>query len=264
MTQNESQSPALILGAGNIGKAMAFGIANAGMPVVVYNRSLGRLGAFANSIDIIATTDLDRALDAKPWLILLCVETAGVAELLSNQRIARSGAIIGSCAAVPTLADMRAAMGSRGKNAKLVRVLPNIAAGIGKSVNLIAADCLDQKEIDSIHSALACTGVCIDMPEQLFGAAMSLSSCGIAFALRYIRAQVEGAVALGIDPQTATTIAASTVCGAASLLSDGTHPEALIDRVTTPGGLTIRGLNAMEAAGFTPAVIAGISTAAKH
>ena len=98
--------------------------------------------------------------------------------------------------------------------------------------------------------------------ERLMNAGMVLASCGIANALRYVRAATEGGVQLGFRAGEAQHIVAQTLRGAASLLEDGgAHAEAEIDRVTTPGGLTIRGLNAMEQAGFTNAVIQGLLAA---
>lgn len=249
----------LVLGAGNIGSAMARGIAAGGTPVVLYNRSRGRLAAFAG-VDGIDTTDsLDTALGCNPAMVLLCVETEAVAELLGAvaPAVKKSNPIIGSCAAVPTLADMRAALKGV-KNPRLVRILPNIAATRGASVNLVAADGLTAADMETVMRLVSHTGSSFEVPERLFGPAMSLSSCGIAFALRYVRAQTEAAVALGLAPALATEIIGATLAGTAAMLADGTHPEALVDRVTTPGGLTIRGLNAMENAGFTPAVMAGI------
>jgi pyrroline-5-carboxylate reductase len=88
---------------------------------------------------------------------------------------------------------------------------------------------------------------------------MALASCGIAYAFRYIRAAVEGAVELGLSPGLAKTIEMQTLKGAVALLeANNSHPEAEIDRVTTPGGITIKGLNAMEEAGFSHAVIKGL------
>jgi len=99
--------------------------------------------------------------------------------------------------------------------------------------------------------------------ERLLPAATSLASCGIAYALRYIRAATEGGVELGFRAAEAQAIVAQTVEGAAALLSSGAHAEEEIDKVTTPGGLTIRGLNEMENAGFTSAVIRGLKAGAK-
>lgn len=82
--------------------------------------------------------------------------------------------------------------------------------------------------------------------------------------MRYIRAAVEGGVELGFKAVDAQKIVVQTVKGAAGLLSlPGAHPESEIDKVTTPGGVTIRGLNEMEHAGFTSAVIRGLKAGLK-
>lgn len=261
--KDKQKAPVLIIGAGNIGTAMAEGMAAAGEEVVVYNRTEAKLARFENRKGFKTTSELSAALASRPWLLLLCVETDAVGTLLSAMasKLAQTDIIIGSCAAVPTLADMRRALGDKVEQPALVRVLPNIAATRGKSVNLIAAEGLDEKAKSRLLKVLKYTGSSFEVPEQLFGAAMALSSCGIAFALRYVRAQVEAAVQLGLQPAQAALICGATLEGAAALLRDGTHPEALIDRVTTPGGLTIRGLNAMENDGFSRAVIASIVAA---
>lgn len=88
---------------------------------------------------------------------------------------------------------------------------------------------------------------------------MMVASCGTAFALRYARAAMEGGVQLGLYPREALAAVYQTMKGAVDLAAaHAAHPEAEIDRVTTPGGITIRGLNAMEEAGFTAAVVAGL------
>ena len=95
--------------------------------------------------------------------------------------------------------------------------------------------------------------------EQLMSAGTALASSGIAYAMRYIRAATEGGVELGFYPDQAKEIVLNTVKGAVDLLlANKTNPETEIDKVTTPGGLTIKGLNKMEEEGFTPAVIKGL------
>ena len=90
-------------------------------------------------------------------------------------------------------------------------------------------------------------------------AATVLGACGIAFALRFIRSMVQGGIQIGFDSKAASFIANQTVKGAASLLIDGkNHPEFEIDKVTTPKGCTISGLNEMEHNGFSSALIKGI------
>ena len=95
--------------------------------------------------------------------------------------------------------------------------------------------------------------------ENLMTAGTALASSGIAFAMRYIRASSEGGVELGFYPDQAKEIVLKTVKGAVDLLlANKSNPETEIDKVTTPGGITIRGLNEMELAGFTPSVIRGL------
>ena len=106
-------------------------------------------------------------------------------------------------------------------------------------------------------------GTAMPIEEKLLPAATALASCGIAYAMRYVRAAMEGGVELGFRASTAQEIIVQTLLGAASLLSlPGSHPESEIDKVTTPGGITIRGLNAMEHSGFTSAVINGLKASA--
>ena len=108
-------------------------------------------------------------------------------------------------------------------------------------------------------------GAAMLVDEGLIPAGTSLASCGIAYALRYIRAAMEGGVELGFRADDAKRIVMQTLRGAADILeAGGAHPEVEIDRVTTPGGLTIKGLNAMEAAGFTHSVIEGLRASTKR
>lgn len=88
---------------------------------------------------------------------------------------------------------------------------------------------------------------------------MALSSCGVAYALRYVRANMLAGVQMGLAPDTAKELASAVLAGTSALLeADNAHPEELIDRVTTPGGVTIRGLNAMEDGGFSASVVSGL------
>ena len=117
----------------------------------------------------------------------------------------------------------------------------------------------DDKDTAAVKQLFSLLGGCIVTEERLLAAGTTLASCGIAYAMRYVRAAVEGGVEIGFKAKDAESIVLQTVKGAVSLLqATGEHPESAIDKVTTPGGVTIRGLNEMEHAGFTSAVIRGI------
>ena len=141
----------------------------------------------------------------------------------------------------------------------LFRVVPNTAAEVLESFTFIASRGANEEQIAQICLLFSSIGDTMVIDEKLIPAGTSLASCGIAFAMRYIRAAMEGGVELGFRPEEAARIVEHTVKGAAMLLlNNNMHPEAAIDKVTTAGGITIKGLNAMERAGFTNAVIEGL------
>lgn len=142
----------------------------------------------------------------------------------------------------------------------LFLAIPNIAIAELTSMTFVV-DATPQHtgHADEVKALFDSMGDTIFTDEAHLGSGTALASCGIAYALRYIRAASEGGVQLGFKADDATRIVAQTVKGAVSLLeSSGKHPEQLIDQVTTPGGVTIKGLNAMEEAGFSNAVIKGL------
>lgn len=262
MKTKNTTDKVLVVGAGNIGGAMARGLAAAGTEVILYNRSSSRLAAYEGTPGItLLTTSLAEAAATAPSLVLVCVEGCAMEAVVKDLSplVKKHHPVVGSCAASATLDDISGWLGTAAKGTPLLRVLPNIAATVGKGVNLIASCGIDDEALTKIETMLAPTGVCVRIDERLFGAAMSLSSCGLAYAFRYVRACTEAAVQLGISPADAVRLTGATLGGAAAMLDGGAHPEALVDRVTTPGGLTIKGLNAMEQAGFSAAVMAGIT-----
>jgi pyrroline-5-carboxylate reductase len=110
-----------------------------------------------------------------------------------------------------------------------------------------------------VNSAFSLVGPVIFINEELMEAATVMGACGIAYVMRFIRAMVQGGIEIGFDARTASAIVQQTVKGAAELLiTKGSHPESEIDKVTTPKGCTIAGLNEMEHHGFSSALIKGI------
>lgn len=147
----------------------------------------------------------------------------------------------------------------------LFLVIPNIAIAEMASMTFIVP-CGDsaQHHTEQVKAIFDEMGDTLITDEQHLAAGTTLASCGIAYAMRYIRAASEGGVELGFKADDAKKIVMQTMKGAVELLdASGMHPEAAIDLVTTPGGLTIKGLNEMEHAGFTSAVIRGLKAGLK-
>ena len=108
-------------------------------------------------------------------------------------------------------------------------------------------------------------GTTLVIDEEQMIPATALCACGVAFFLRAIRAASQGGIQIGFNAAEALAMAAQTARGAASLLLTlGNHPEMEIDKVTTPRGCTIAGLNLMEHQGFSSAMIKGIVTSAER
>lgn len=146
----------------------------------------------------------------------------------------------------------------------LFLVIPNIAIAEMASMTFIVPVGASEKDIHTVTDIFDEMGSTLITDEQHLAAGTTLASCGIAYAMRYVRAASEGGVELGFKADDAKAIVMQTMKGAVELLeASGMHPEAAIDLVTTPGGVTIKGLNEMEHAGFTSAVIRGLKAGLK-
>jgi len=144
-------------------------------------------------------------------------------------------------------------------------VMPNIAAEFCQSMTFMAphpeAPAESVKEVEKAVSLLGDVHI---VKENMIASGMMMASCGIAYVMRFLRAESEAGVEMGFYPHEVLEIAKQTFHGAVILLREtGLHPEAVIDRVTTPGGYAIRGLNELDHSGFNSAVIRGLMAGLK-
>jgi len=145
------------------------------------------------------------------------------------------------------------------KKISIFRAMPNTAIAVQESMTCICANYATPRNEKYITELFKKLGKVVLINEKLMDAATVLGACGTAYAMRYIRANIQGGIEIGFDAYTASLIAAQTVKGAAELLlAKGSHPEQEIDKVTTPRGCTIAGLNEMEHQGFSSSLIRGI------
>jgi pyrroline-5-carboxylate reductase len=148
-----------------------------------------------------------------------------------------------------------------GSEIALFRAMPNTAIAIQESMTCICASEVTADQQQVVTDLFNQLGKSVFIEEKLMDAATVLGACGTAFAMRYIRANIQGGIEIGFSAATASLIAAQTVKGAAELLLiKKTHPEQEIDKVTTPKGCTIAGLNEMEHQGFSSSLIKGLTT----
>lgn len=149
-----------------------------------------------------------------------------------------------------------------GSEIPIFRVIPNTAISLQESLTCISSNENAGQYREVVSELFGTLGKVVEIPENLMAAATVQASCGIAYALRYIRASMQAGIEMGFSAEMSQYITAQTLKGAAELiLQTGNHPEQEIDKVTTPGGITITGLNEMEDSGFSASVIQGMMAA---
>lgn len=246
-----------ILGAGNMGGAIARGLVQGtkvkAENVTVSNPTNGKLDALKAFNAGIHVTNSNREAAKDANLIILAVKPWLVKQVLEEIQMDVKKQILATVVAGVSFADYGTIIDP---SATIFRVIPNTAISLLESTTLIASCNASQEQEQLILDIFSEMGLAMLIPESQMGAATSLTSCGIAYVLKYIHAAVEAGVEMGIYPKDAQRMVAQSVKGAAELLlQNDTHPALEIDKVTTPGGITIKGLNELEHAGFSSAII---------
>jgi pyrroline-5-carboxylate reductase len=246
-----------IIGAGNMGGAIARGIVQGSkvkaVDITVANPSNGKLDALkAFNPEINVTNNNQEAIENAD-IVLLAVKPWLVKSVLENISFDAKKQILVTVAAGVAFTEYCKIVG---ESATVFRVIPNTAISLLESTTLIASYNASKEQEQFMLDLFGKMGLAMIINESQMSAATALTSCGIAYVLKYIHAAVEAGVEMGIYPKDAQKMVAQSVKGAAELLlQNDTHPAIEIDKVTTPGGLTIKGLNELEHAGFSSAII---------
>lgn len=238
------------------------------LTVKVSNPTAGKLAPLAELGAQVTTSNIE-AIDGTPDVIILCVKPWYVEQVITELKphidYSRTEvAVVAAGIPLATIAEWLRKPSDNGTPSlpPYCISMPNTAVSQRQSMTFQVDG---SKACPRTLSLFSLLGTAMLIEEKLLPAATSLASCGIAYAMRYVRAAMEGGVELGFRATAAQEIIVQTLLGAASLLSQpGAHPESEIDKVTTPGGITIRGLNAMEHSGFTSAVINGLKASCKQ
>ena len=250
-----------IIGGGNLGAAIAQGLLKSGFSqpadLTVTRRNVAALSEL-QAAGVFTTPDNEAAI-SQSEIIVVALKPYNWKEVLTKVKTAfdPSRQVVIS---VMTGVSMDELEQVAGEGMPVVRAMPNTAIAIQESMTCICYKNVSSELQIYIREMFDQLGVTVDIDEKLMDAATVLGACGIAYALRFIRANIQGGIEIGFDVRTANLIAAQTVKGAAELLiREKRHPEEEIDKVTTPKGCTIAGLNEMEHQGFSSSLIKGIT-----
>jgi pyrroline-5-carboxylate reductase len=254
-----------ILGCGNIGSAIARGLARSGrLPakqIIVTRRKVHLLESLTKDGFTVQSDNLDAVRRTK--VVILAVDPQHLAPLVREIAPALDPKhhVLISIVSGVSIAELLALAG---KTLPVVRAMPNTAIAIQESMTCLAAPSGSEKALQLARTLFDAVGKTLVIDEDLIVPATALCACGIAFFMRAIRAASQGGIEIGFHASDALCMAAQTAKGAAGLLlTEGSHPEGEIDKVTTPRGCTIAGLNQMEHEGFSSAMIRGIVTSAE-
>jgi len=253
-----------IIGGGNLGIAIAEGLIDSkyskASDITITRRNLSLLNDLKKKGCQVESDNAKAVKSAD--IILLCVKPfqikdvlKGISKSISSKQILIS---VVSSVSIDEISD------TIGKKISVFRAMPNTAIAIGESMTCLAHQNASKKDVEIVSELFDNLGQTTLIEEKLMEAATIIGACGTGFAMRYIRASIQGGIEIGFDAATARKIVAQTVKGAACLLIEkGSHPEQEIDKVTTPKGCTIAGLNEMEHNGLSSSLIKGITVSYK-
>lgn len=257
-----------IIGAGEMGGAFATGLLKGDLfkadDITVANPHEGKLERFAH-LGASVTTDNKAAIAGADYVTIAVKPNVvrTVIDEIKDTLDYDSQSIINMAASI-TIGQLRDWLKADGKVPDIFQALPNIGIAERASMTFLSPSSQAKPHLGKVEDIFNDVGRTLVVSENLLGAGTALSGCGIAYVMRFVRAASEAGVELGFRADDAKNVVLQTMQGAISLLqANGSNPEAEIDKVTTPGGMTIKGLNAMEQAGFTNAVIQGFKGSLK-
>ncbi len=251
-----------VIGGGNLGTAIVEGLLKSGFAqpadITITKRNIATLQALKER-GVQVTTDNNKAVQQSNLVILAIkpFQIKDVLESIAGDLVVGQHLLISVVTGV-FVKDMQEVVK---KDLPIFRAMPNTAIAIQQSMTCLSSAHASVEQIQLVEDLFLTVGRVAFIDEKLMDSATVLGACGTAYAMRYIRANIQGGIEIGFDAVTASLIAAQTVKGAAELLLQrGSHPEQEIDKVTTPKGCTIAGLNEMEHQGFSSSLIKGIAT----
>lgn len=246
-----------IIGAGNMGGSIARGLAKGSMiedrDIIVSNPSAGKLEKLKQEFPDMCVTHSNAEAAQGADIVVLAVKPWFVEPVMRELKL-KSKQLLVSVAAGISFEEL--AHYVIAPEMPMYRLIPNTAISEMESMTLISARNTDDEQDQYILRLFKEMGTVMLIPEDKITAATALTSCGIAYVLKYIQAAMQAGIEMGIRPKDAMLMVAQSLKGAAALIQNNdTHPSIEIDKVTTPGGITIKGINELEHNGFTSAII---------
>lgn len=246
-----------IIGVGNLGAAMVNGLINQSEITNLYltKRNINTINQWTNHKKVHLGTDNISAIQQSD-MVVFAVQPRHFKSILNEVKHVIKNKLVVS---LVTGFKLNAVEAILGEEQQIIRAMPNTAIAVQKSTTCLCSNSIGKSSVDLVKRMFNSLGTTIEISEEQMQAATVVCASGIAFWMRLIRATTQAAIQLGFESEKAQEMSVHTCLGAASLLLEsGNHPEQEIDRVTTPRGCTIEGLNEMEHQGLSSSLIKGM------
>ncbi len=253
-----------IIGCGNMGGAILYGALESGIlsedDVYVYDINPAMMEKASSWGVHLSRNDEDVCQNAD--LILLAVKPQNAAEALAQCKKALEGKALMSIVAGVTVSRLQAMIDG---TPRILRIMPNTPAMVFEGAFALCSDNdFTNEELEAAKSLYSSIGIVELVPEHLIDAVCGLSGGGPAYVSMFIEAMADGGVKQGLPRKTAYRLAAQTCLGTAKMILEmNIHPGELKDMVTSPGGTTIEGCEALEKGGMRAAVMECINAGAE-
>lgn len=249
-----------IIGGGNLGSSIAKGLVQSGLlkpeQITVTNLELHLIQHLKDEIGVNITTNNLEAIN-NSQIVIVAVKPTVARTLLNDikEPLRKGKQVLISVISGIKIQDLEEIL----TDVPVIRAMPNTAIAIQESMTALSFNEKGLEYKDEVVEIFDQLGATMIIPESQMPAATVLASCGIAFALRFMRAASQGGIEIGLSSKQSLEVAAQIMKGASKLIiENGTHPEPEIDKVTTPLGVTIKSLNKMEHEGFSSSLVQGV------
>lgn len=257
-----------VIGTGNMGSAMVRGLIASGKvsrnSVVVYDVDAQKAGALEEELGTATASSVSDTIRPDTEILVFAVKPQILGPVLEEAapHIHERPLVISIAAGISTefiLSKLR-------KEARVIRAMPNAAAMVGCSATaLCKAGKADQEDLDRALDLFSAFGSAVSVEEKMMHAVTALSGSGPGYLFVIMEAMTDGAVLMGMDRPTARRLAVQTVLGAAIMAqSEDAAFSDLKDRITSPGGTTIAGLQVMEQGGIRGILMDAIEAATRR
>lgn len=254
------------IGAGQMARALARGFVDAGLvaatKITAFDPVPSALDDFASLVAGSRLAKDNAGVAAVSDVLILAVKPQNMSGVMDELRPVEGGKLFISIAAGVSLARLSAGLGSQ----RVVRVMPNTPCLVGKgAAGYALGSGATQADSVLVGQLLSAVGIAFQLKEELLDAVTGLSGSGPAYVFTIIEALSDGGVRVGLPRDVATSLAAQTVLGSAAMVvASKEHPAVLKDRVASPGGTTIAGLQVLEDRGLRASLIAAVEVATRR